>query len=410
MNLSESVGFFELDSHSQNNLTLENYFELALSEPLQIFLICLYSLTALLAFGGNITAIWVLMAGKRSSKELRIFLVNLAASDITMALFSIPFTYTSYMLNRWIFHPLFCPFVQFMTLCSVIVSVYTLTAIGIDRYCAIMNPFSSTNWTKARGKLTVGLIWFLALSLSSVQIIHSKAVPEYFGNETFYICREIWPSPLAERTYTVAIFLITFILPMIILVYTYTCIAWKMLNHISPGNANAARDEAQLEAKMKVIKMLAVVVILFAVCWLPLHIFNILYWFEVPIFDPGSDTGFYLHNGLFFLCHWLAMANSFLNPIIYCFMSDNFRNDLEVLVQSCYCFNSKRLQSCRSHGFRPISGENSIGSSFKTTTIVLRTTSIKVNNSTNVQSSSKEIVTNSNERKTDQVEMDIEQD
>lgn len=129
---------------------------------------------------------------------------------------------------------------------NIIFPFYTL------RYCAIMNPFSSTNWTKARGKLTVGLIWFLALSLSSVQIIHSKAVPEYFGNETFYICREIWPSPLAERTYTVAIFLITFILPMIILVYTYTCIAWKMLNHISPGNANAARDEAQLEAKMKV--------------------------------------------------------------------------------------------------------------------------------------------------------------
>lgn len=37
------------------------------------------------------------------------------------------------MLGRWVFHPLFCPFVQFMQILSVFVSIYTLTAIGIDR-------------------------------------------------------------------------------------------------------------------------------------------------------------------------------------------------------------------------------------------------------------------------------------
>ncbi|RWS07024.1 neuropeptide FF receptor 1-like protein [Dinothrombium tinctorium] len=104
-----------------------------LSAPIQTFLICLYTITAIVSLCGNVTAIWVLLVGKRSSRELRIFLINLSMSDITMALFSIPFTYTDFMLNRWIFPPLFCPFVQFMQLCSVFVSVYTLTVIGIDR-------------------------------------------------------------------------------------------------------------------------------------------------------------------------------------------------------------------------------------------------------------------------------------
>ncbi len=99
----------------------------------QTLLITLYSLTAALSLIGNIIAIWVLMAGKRSSRELRMFLVNLSLSDITMALFSIPFTYTDFILGRWIFLPLFCPVVQFMQLASVFVSVYTLTVIGIDR-------------------------------------------------------------------------------------------------------------------------------------------------------------------------------------------------------------------------------------------------------------------------------------
>ena len=99
----------------------------------QIVLVMVYSLTAAIALFGNVIAIWVLMSGKRSSKELRLFLVNLSLADITMALFSIPFTYTDFMLGRWIFAPMFCPIVQLMQMTSVFVSVYTLTAIGIDR-------------------------------------------------------------------------------------------------------------------------------------------------------------------------------------------------------------------------------------------------------------------------------------
>ncbi|XP_050052441.1 neuropeptide Y receptor type 5-like [Dermacentor andersoni] len=116
------------------NLTADDYPPMiALGFELQAFLIVLYSLTALLALGGNVMVIVVLVLGRRSSRELRLFLVNLALSDIAMAVFSIPFTYTDFMLGRWIFEPLFCPVVLFMQHVSVIVSVYTLTAIGIDR-------------------------------------------------------------------------------------------------------------------------------------------------------------------------------------------------------------------------------------------------------------------------------------
>ena len=104
-----------------------------LSTNWQVFLVILYSLTAAIALIGNVISIWVITTGKRSSKELRIFLVNLSLSDIIMACFSIPFTYTDFMLGRWIFLPAFCPIVQFMQITSVVVSVYTLTAIGIDR-------------------------------------------------------------------------------------------------------------------------------------------------------------------------------------------------------------------------------------------------------------------------------------
>ncbi|RWS30852.1 neuropeptide FF receptor 1-like protein [Leptotrombidium deliense] len=132
--MSEEYIYYADSPIGGNETAIMEPFEEALSKRVQIFLICLYTVTAVVSLCGNITAIWVLFVGKRSSRELRIFLVNLSMSDITMALFSIPFTYTDFMLNRWIFDPLFCPFVQFMQLCSVFVSVYTLTAIGIDSF------------------------------------------------------------------------------------------------------------------------------------------------------------------------------------------------------------------------------------------------------------------------------------
>jgi hypothetical protein len=101
--------------------------------PYQVILIVLYSTTAFISLGFNIITIIVLLKGERISSELWKFLINLSISDITMATFSIPFTYTGFMLGRWIFPPKLCPFVQFAQLCSVFVSVWTLTAIGFDR-------------------------------------------------------------------------------------------------------------------------------------------------------------------------------------------------------------------------------------------------------------------------------------
>lgn len=106
----------------------------ALQEPFQTLLAILYSLTAILALLGNVTGVTILVYGKRSSPELVKYLVNLATADILMSIFSIPFSYTDFMYGQWIFPPLLCPIVQFIQVSSVCVGIYTLIAIGLERY------------------------------------------------------------------------------------------------------------------------------------------------------------------------------------------------------------------------------------------------------------------------------------
>jgi hypothetical protein len=105
----------------------------ALPEPYQTVLALLYSATAIIAVIANILAIIILVNQKRSSADLRKYLINLAIADMSMAAFSLPFTYSDFMYGYWRFPQIFCPLTHFITICSVCISIFTLTAIGIER-------------------------------------------------------------------------------------------------------------------------------------------------------------------------------------------------------------------------------------------------------------------------------------
>ncbi|XP_046667617.1 RYamide receptor-like [Homalodisca vitripennis] len=302
----------------------------AVDVPFQVTLVTLFSLTACLSLGGNLTVIAILTFGKRSSGDLRAFLINLAVSDVTMAVFSIPFTYTLFMLGRWIFPPWFCPIAMAMQHTSVIVSVYTLMAIGIDRYRAIWYPFERHS-RNLRNKVVILGIWLMAGLVSAIQLKVVEAYQFKYDGRWHYDCAERWLEPQHGRMYTVFIFLFTFVIPLFGMALTYSSIAWKMWRRSSPGNADPDRDLVQLRAKRKVIKMLVTIVVLFSFCWLPLQIFNAVYNFFPAFANTTTDTSRTLYALSYFGCLWLANANSFVNPLIYCFMSENFRADLRDL-------------------------------------------------------------------------------
>jgi len=64
--------------------------------------------------------------------------------------------------------------------------------------------------------------------------------------------------------------------------------------------------------------MMIVVVTIFAVCWLPFHIYFIISWHMQEINVTSYIQELYL--GIY----WLAMSNSMYNPIIYCWMNSRY--------------------------------------------------------------------------------------
>lgn len=80
----------------------------------------------------------------------------------------------------------------------------------------------------------------------------------------------------------------------------------------------------------QVVMMLVIVVILFAVCWTPLLVNNVLVAFG---YLDNLNMGFLKHIRI--PIHILAYANSCINPFVYAFMSKNFRDGFKQSISAC---------------------------------------------------------------------------
>ncbi|XP_013420643.1 QRFP-like peptide receptor [Lingula anatina] len=295
----------------------------------QTLLILFYCLAAFLAIFGNIIVIVTFVTGKRSRGDLRIYLINLAVADLLMAIFCIPFSFTVPMLSYWIFSEPLCPIVQFMQVSTVTVSVSTNMAIGFDRFWAVYYPLKSRLFSGARVKIVIAIIWGISISLAMPMLVVGRYsfMHEYKGR-TYIDCAETW-ALTSKRIYGLIVLVFTYIIPLTIMIVTYSLVGRRLWRRTAPGNANVARDTAQLQSKRKVIKMLLTIVALFGICWLPLHLFIQILDFAPYLYSVESAP---ILDISFYCVHWLAMSNSFQNPIIYGFLNDSFQADFQDLV------------------------------------------------------------------------------
>jgi hypothetical protein len=106
--LAQSSDYFTNSSLTNKTAELSNL--LALPEPFPTLLALLYGGTASIAFITNVSAVIILVKNMKISAD------------------------TDVMYGYWRFPLLMCPLSRFMSICTICVSIFTLIAIGIERY------------------------------------------------------------------------------------------------------------------------------------------------------------------------------------------------------------------------------------------------------------------------------------
>ncbi|XP_050685417.1 tachykinin-like peptides receptor 99D [Leptidea sinapis] len=282
---------------------------------------------------GNLVVIWIVLANKRMRSVTNYFLVNLSIADTMMSTLNVTFNFTYMLYSDWPFGDFYCRFCQFVAVLSISASVFTLMAISIDRYVAIMSPLRPRLGKRA----TLGIaaiIWVGSCIISSPNFLYFTTEVDLQADGSLRrVCYSDWPDGITTRSqleymYNIIYMLLTYFLPIMSMTYTYAKVGRELWGSKSIGECTQRQLE-NVKSKRRVVKMMIVVVVIFAVCWLPFHTY-----FLVTSYYP--DVVNYEHIQEIYLgIYWLAMSNSMYNPIIYCWMNSKFRRGFKQLFWCC---------------------------------------------------------------------------
>jgi hypothetical protein len=105
--------------------------------------------------------------------------------------------------------------------------------------------------------------------------------------------------------------------------FAYVIISIEISRRVSIGEVTAQQITSRLKSKRKTIKMLILVVIVFAICWLPINLYHLLNDFYLTDFSLNT----------FYFVHWLAMSSVCYNPFIYFWLNNHYREG----IKSIFC-------------------------------------------------------------------------
>ncbi|XP_063906741.1 tachykinin-like peptides receptor 99D isoform X2 [Zophobas morio] len=301
----------------------------------QVLWSILYAGMVIVATGGNLIVIWIVFSHKRMRTVTNYFLLNLSVADTMVSTLNVTFNFV-YMLNsHWPFGELYCKISQFIAVLSVCASVFSLMSISIDRYMAIMTPLRPRMGRSVTVLLAV-TTWLLGIIIGSPSLMFFRTYTmPYKDGEERVICYPEWPDgttneSMMEYVYNVGFLFVTYVVPIGSMTYTYARIGIELWGSQSIGECTQRQME-NIRSKRRVVKMMMVVVIIFAVCWLPYHLY-----FIVTSYFPEITNSTYIQE-TYLAIYWLAMSNSMYNPIIYCWMNARFRRGFKQFF-SCLPF------------------------------------------------------------------------
>lgn len=283
---------------------------------------------------GNGTLVLIFVRHRNMRSGPNAYILSLALGDLLVILTCVPITSTAYTMESWPFGVVVCKLSECAKDISVGVSVFTLTALSVERYRAISDPFGSSRgvggsdgpkrpplWRRLPRPgipVILGGIWVLA-SLLAVPSGVLSSVGE--GNitscppSTIQVCQP-FPDSLAPLL-VLARFVAYYALPLVVIGLFYSLMA-AQLRRGMPGEVQQRRIRDQ---RHKAARTLVAFVVVFFVCFLPQHIFLLWFRWNPTSLQDYDDTWHCIR----ILGFCLSFANSCANPVaLYC-VSGTFR-------------------------------------------------------------------------------------
>ncbi|XP_056349539.1 endothelin receptor type B [Oenanthe melanoleuca] len=324
---------------------------------------------------GNSTLLRIIYKNKCMRNGPNILIASLALGDLLHIIIDIPINVYKLLAEDWPFGVEMCKLVPFIQKASVGITVLSLCALSIDRYRAV------ASWSRIKGigvpkwtAVEIVLIWVISVVLAVPEAIAFDMITMEYRGRYLRICL-LHPTQKTSfmMFYKQAkdwwLFSFYFCLPLAITAFFYTLMTCEMLRKKS-GMQIALNDH--LKQRREVAKTVFCLVLVFALCWLPLHLSRIL---KLTIYDQKDPNRCELLS-FFLVMDYIginmASLNSCINPIALYLVSKRFQNCFKSCL-CCWCQSKDLLsleerQSClkfkaNDHGYDNFRSSNKYSSS-----------------------------------------------
>ncbi|XP_078059072.1 uracil nucleotide/cysteinyl leukotriene receptor-like [Mustelus asterias] len=291
-----------------------------------LFFSSFYGVVFVLAFVGNIIAVWVFSCDKNPNTTTNIYLMHLAVADLSYVLI-LPMRMVYHLSqNHWPFGEVPCRITGFLFYLNMYASIIFLTGISADRFLAIVYPVKSMRIRKPLYANVVCIVLWVVIVVGVAPMLGAPQTLQA-GNSTT-MCLQLY----REKTSSFALVPLTvgFVIPFVITVTCYLLI----IRSLRRGN----RIERHL--KDKAIKMIILVLTIFLICFVPYHINRYVYiLFTSTAHSSCRDRKLIALSNRVTSC--LTSLNSCLDPVVYFFVGEKFRERFCHFV----CGQRKRAQS-----------------------------------------------------------------
>ncbi|XP_035208322.1 allatostatin-A receptor-like [Stegodyphus dumicola] len=295
----------------------------AMERVIGIVVPILFGIIVVVGLIGNTLVVIVVACNPQMRSTTNVLIINLAVADLLFIMFCVPFTAFDYALPYWPFGDAWCRVVQYLVIVCAYASIYTLVLMSLDRFLAVVHPITSMSIRTVRNAfIAIGVMWAVIV-LTCIPALQSHGQVSYtFDGTEYSVCIFLSNEGYNYAAYQICFFLSSYIIPLGLIFVLYMLMLKRLWFGVAPGGRVSAES---LRSKKRVTRMVVIVVVIFAVCWCPIQIVLVLKSIDsyglTPLRIVGQITS-----------HILAYMNSCVNPILYAFLSDNFRKAFHKVI------------------------------------------------------------------------------
>uniref|UniRef100_A0A3B4FJE2 Endothelin B receptor-like n=1 Tax=Pundamilia nyererei TaxID=303518 RepID=A0A3B4FJE2_9CICH len=292
---------------------------------INVVLSCLIFIVGII---GNATLLRIISQNKSMRNGPNALIASLALGDLIYIAIVMPIHVYKPLAMRWPFAEndfglFLCKLVPFVQKASAGITVLSLCALSVDRYRAV------ASWSRVQGTglptvtaVEIMVIWVLSVVLAVPDAVTFTMVPSTYNNHSFNV--------LAATTHYIEakdwwFFGFYFCIPLACSAIFYSLMTCEMIQHEKESLKISLTEH--LKQRREVAKVVFCLVLIFALCWFPLHLGRLL---KKIIYDRDlSEQRCELLNFLLVLDYIginMATINSCINPIILFFVSKKFKN------------------------------------------------------------------------------------